>query len=75
MSDYFFGRFSDLVDPITEQDQVEKAVRIDDTPDEEIKVERKRVKEVKANFLNKYIYSAFAILILLIVAIFYFVSR
>ena len=75
MSDYFFGRFADLVDPIIEQDQVKKAVELNDVPDKEIKFERKRVKEVKANFLNKYIYSAFVILILLIVAIFYFVSR
>ena len=75
MSDYFFGRFADLVDPIIEQDQVKKAVELNDVPDKEIKFERKRVKEVKANFLNKYIYSAFTILFLLIVAIFYFVSR
>ena len=75
MSDYFFGRFADLVDPITELDQVEKAVGLKDAPDTGIKIERKRVKEVKANFLNKYIYSAFTILFLLIVAIFYFVSR
>ena len=75
MSDYFFGRFADLVDPITEQDQAEKTVGLKDAPDAEIKIERKRVKEVKANFLNKYIYSAFTILFLLIVAIFYFVSR
>ncbi len=64
-----------MVDPIIEQDQVKKAVELNDVPDKEIKFERKRVKEVKANFLNKYIYSAFVILILLIVAIFYFVSR
>jgi len=38
-------------------------------------VDKKRVKELKFNFLNKYIYSATGILILLIVAIFYFVSR
>ena len=38
-------------------------------------VEEKRVEELKSNFLNKYIYSIIGILILLVVAIFYFVSR
>ena len=61
MSDYFFGRFSDLVAP-----QTKATGRM---------VEEKRVKELKSNFLNKYIYSILIILILLIVAIFYFVSR
>ena len=61
MSDYFFGRFADLVAP-----QIKATGRV---------VEEKRVKELKSNFLNKYIYSIFIILILLIVAIFYFVSR
>ena len=61
MSDYFFGRFADLVAP-----QTKATGRI---------VEEKRVKELKSNFLNKYIYSIFIILILLMVAIFYFVSR
>ena len=61
MSDYFFGRFADLVSPLKKEN---------DSPDK-----TKRVMEVKSNFLNKYIYSAVAILILLIVAIFYFVSR
>ena len=61
MSDYFFGRFSDLVAPI-----VKKASgKI---------VEETRVKEIKSNFLNKYIYTIFIILILLIVAIIYFIS-
>ena len=64
MSDYFFGRLADLVAPITKQES--KASTI---------VEEERVKELKSNFLNKYIYSALTILILLIVAIFYFVSR
>ena len=64
MSDYFFGQFSDLVAPI----KTEKK----DTGEFVIK---KRVKELKSNFLNKYIYSAIAILILLLVAIIYFVSR
>ncbi len=62
MSDYFFGRFADLVSPI-------KRVEADEV------YEEKRVKEIKSNFLNKYIYSAFIILILLLVVIFYFVSR
>ena len=61
MSDYFFGRFADLVAP-----QIKATGRV---------VEEKRVKELKSNFLNKYIYSSIAILILLLVAIFYFVSR
>ena len=61
MSDYFFGRFADLVAP-----QIKATGSV---------VEEKRVKELKSNFLNKYIYSIFIILILLIVAIFYFVSR
>ena len=64
MSDYFFGRFADLVSPITKK-QIETGEVI----------KEKRVKEIKSNFLNKYIYSTIIILILLIVAIFYFVSR
>ena len=64
MSDYFFGRFADLVAPITKRVNESKSV-----------VKEKRVKELKSNFLNKYIYSTIIILILLIVAIFYFVSR
>ena len=62
MSDYFFGRFADLVDPI----------KNDST---NIESEQKRVVELKSNFLNKYFYSAFAILFLLAVVIIYFVSR
>ena len=64
MSDYFFGRFADLVDPVQKKDSNKTTV-----------IKEKRVKEVKSNFLNKYIYSFAAILILLLVAIFYFVSR
>ena len=63
MSDYFFGRFSDLVAPMVEK-----------TDTGQIRKET-RVKEVKSNFLNKYVYSAFITLILLLVAIIYFVSR
>ena len=63
MSDYFFGRFADLVAPIRKEEETGKIYKV------------KRVKELKSNFLNKYIYSAFAIFILLLVAIFYFVSR
>ena len=62
MSDYFFGRFSDLVSPIKEKDK-------------DATVVEKRVKELKSNFLNRYVYSVLIILILLLVAIFYFVSR
>jgi len=58
MSGYFFGRFADLVAPITKS-----------------AVKEKRVKELKSNFLNNYIYSTVVILVLLIVVIFYFVSR
>ena len=61
MSDYFFGRFADIVSPIQ---------TVND-PD----VKESRVEELKSNFLNNYIYSGIAILILLAVAIFYFVSR
>ena len=63
MSDYFFGRFADVVSPITKEE------------DTGIIVKEKRIKELKSNFLNKYIYSGIAILILLSVVIFYFVSR
>ena len=63
MSDYFFGRFADVVASVNEN-----AVKISDTAE-------KRVKELKSNFLNKYIYSAVTILILLLVVILYFVSR
>ena len=61
MADYFFGRFADLVSPIQ---TVNNPV-----------VKESRVEELKSNFLNNYIYSGLAILILLLVAIFYFVSR
>ena len=64
MSDYFFGRFADLVSPITKKEIGTGQV-----------IKEKRVKEIKSNFLNKYIYSTIIILILLIVVIFYFVSR
>ena len=64
MSDYFFGRFADLVAPIVKEEKETGTV-----------LEKKRVKEIKSNFLNKYIYLVTAILILLLVAIFYFVSR
>ena len=62
MSDYFFGRFADLVSPITKKEE---------NNDHEIEI--KRVKILKSNFLNKYIYSAIVIFILLLVVIFYFV--
>ena len=75
MSDYFFGRFADLVDPITSKDKIMKTAETTEKKDVSKLVEKKRVKELKSNFLNKYIYSALLILILLIVVIFYFVSR
>ena len=61
MTDYFFGRFADIISPIQ---TVNNFV-----------VKENRVKELKSNFLNNYIYSGIAILILLVVAIFYFVLR
>ena len=64
MVDYFFGRFSDLVAPLKKQKE-----------DTDKVVNQKRVTELKSNFLNKYIYSAISLLILLLVAIIYFVSR
>ena len=64
MSDYFFGRFADIISPISKKgEDVEGAIEV------------KRVKELKSNFLNNYIYSSIIILILLLVVIFYFVSR
>ena len=68
MADYFFGRFADVVSPINNEGK--EKIR---TIVEEKGV--KRVKEIKSNFLNKFIYAVIAILILLLVAIFYFVSR
>ena len=64
MSDYFFGRFADIISPIIQEVKSTDSI-----------IEEKRVKELKSNFLNKYIYSAITILILLLVVIFYFVSR
>ena len=63
MSDYFFGRFADIIAPIK---------KVKDTG--EI-IEEKRVKVIKSNLLGKYIYSIIFVLILLIVVIIYFVSR
>ena len=64
MSDYFFGRFADLVSPIKKKEDVTGEI-----------VEEKRVVELKSNFLNKYFYFALIVFILLLVAIFYLVSR
>jgi len=64
MSDYFFGRFADIISPISKKRE-----------DAEGTIEVKRVKELKSNFLNNYIYLSIIILILLLVVIFYFVSR
>ena len=64
MSDYFFGRFADVISPITKEEKNTGTITVG-----------KRVKELKSNFLNKYIYVGIAILILLLVVIFYFVSR
>ena len=64
MSDYFFGRFADIVSPLTKKE--DKTGEI---------IKEKRVTTLKSNFLNKYIYSITLILFLLVVVIFYFVSR
>ena len=66
MSDYFFGRFADIVSPVTTKEEGGEKTSDSKTV---------RVKELKSNFLNKYIYSAIIILFLLLVVIFYFVSR
>ncbi len=66
MSDYFFGRFADLVSPLDNDDTKTSPSSRDN---------KKRVKELKSNFINKYIYSILLFFILLLVAIFYFVSR
>jgi len=63
MADYFFGRFADLVSPIKSKTE------------NDVSVQKKRVAEVKSNFLNKYFYSAILILVLLLVVIIYFISR
>ena len=63
MSHYFFGRFADIVSPIIKEKETGAVVK------------EKRVKEIKSNFLNQYIYSVIVISILLLVVIFYFVSR
>jgi len=59
MANYFFGRFSDLVSTVNANN-------------ENLTKDKNRVVELKSNFLNKYIYSSFAIFVLLIVAIIYF---
>ena len=64
MSDYFFGRFADVISPITKEEKNTGTI-----------IAEKRVKELKSNFLNKYIYAGIVILILLLVVIFYFISR
>jgi len=65
MSDYFFGRFADLVSPL--EINASKVVSSNN--------DQKRVKILKSNFLNNYIYSSLLVFILLLVVIFYFVSR
>ena len=65
MSDYFFGRFADLV----------SSLEINDSEVVSSNNNQKRVKILKSNFLNNYIYSALLVFILLLVVIFYFVSR
>jgi len=72
MSDYFFGRFADIVDPLIEKKLSDKKVKLTSEKD---KVAKNRVVELKSNFLNKYIYLAIGFIFLLIVVIFHFVSR
>ena len=62
MSDYFFGRFSDLVSPIKKEEKDTGEI-----------VEKKRVIKLKSNFLSKYFYFTLTALILLLVVIFYFI--
>ena len=67
MAYYFFGRFADVVSPIVKKEKkIDTDVRI---------VKEKRVKELKSNFLGRYIYLGIGILFLLLVVVFYFVSR
>jgi len=61
MSDYFFGRFADLVAP----NDIDKKFGLSKS--------EKRVAELKSNFLNKYIYLTSIFFILMLVAIFYFI--
>ena len=58
MANYFFGHFADLISPMKVQNSTGEIVQ------------EKRVKDIKSNFLNKYIYAVALILFLLIVAIF-----
>ena len=62
MSDYFFGRFADIVSSLKENESSQEIKEV-------------RVKELKSNFLNIYIYPSLIVFILLLVAILYFVFR
>ena len=64
MSDYFFGRFADLVAPISIKEKLTGKV-----------IKNERVEILNSNFLNNYFYTIIGIVILLLVVIFYFVSR
>ena len=75
MSSYFFGRFADLVSPLSRKSEIEKKQEIEKSDSNKITVDEKRVKELKSNFLNKYIYSAIVFFILLLVAILYFLFK
>jgi uncharacterized protein len=63
MSDYFFGRFADIVSPLQKNNN---------EPLSSPKINPNRVKKLKSNFLNLYIYSGLCAFFLLVVAIFYF---
>ena len=66
MSDYFFGRFADIVSPLKENKKENESSQ---------EIKEVRVKELKSNFLNVYIYLSLIVFILVIVAILYFVFR
>jgi len=66
MSDYFFGRFADIVSPLKENKKENESSQ---------EIKEVRVKELKSNFLNVYIYLYLIVFILVVVAILYFVFR
>ncbi len=68
MADYFFGRFADEISPLTVSEKIKSNIN-------NMQEKNTRVKELKSNFLNNYIYSILAFFILLLVAIAYFVLR
>ena len=51
MSDYFFGRFADIVSPITKKDELGKAAGNEEGSDIKVSIAEKRVKELKSCLL------------------------